>query len=133
MSSSWETTPRELKLGQQFVLWANPKNKIHQLLWQLADFALQLNYQHTKDPYHFSSRLHLERGLASCTFWWASGRDFKLFGSSAWSPEEIEKGALELIRSIRALAGVSPKIKIKAERIFLKIHQAIWFKHWRSN
>ncbi|HOZ36452.1 MAG TPA: hypothetical protein PLR18_01310 [bacterium] len=132
LTSSWETTPRELKLNQPFNLWANPQNKIHRLLWQLADFALQLNYQHSGDPHHFSSRLHLERGLASCTFWWASGHDFKLFGAPAWNPEEVEKGALELIRSVRTLTGISSLQKIKAERIFLKIHQAIWFTHWRT-
>ncbi len=133
VASSWESSAAELKSGNPFALWHHPKNKIHQLLWQLANFALQLNYQHAQDPNYFSSRLHLERGLASCTFWWASGRDFKLFGSSAWSPDEIEKGALELLYSLRSLSGVSPQKKIKAERLFLKIHEATWFKHWRAN
>lgn len=128
--ASWESTPHELKKGIPYSLWKHPRNKIHSKLWQLAEFALQLNYRHTKDPNHFASRLHLERGLASCTFWWASGKDFKLFNPPAWSPDEVEKGALELLRSIRALVKINYKYKIQAEKIFLDIHKLIWTKHW---
>ncbi|HRY63261.1 MAG TPA: hypothetical protein P5267_01480, partial [Patescibacteria group bacterium] len=39
LPSSWESSSHELKQGQPFVLWANHKNNIHRLLWQLADFA----------------------------------------------------------------------------------------------
>ena len=130
--SSWESSEKELKKGVPFALWYNPKNKIHQLLWQLANFALELNYANINDQDHFSARLHLEKGLASCTFWWASGRDFELFGAPAWHPEEIEKGALELLRSVRSLKSVDAVIKIKAEKMFLAVHQAVWFKHWRE-
>ncbi len=128
--ASWESMPGELKNHIPYSLWQHPKNKIQSKLWQLADFALQLNYRHLKDPNHFASRLHLERGLASCTFWWASGKDFKLFNPPAWSPDEVEKGALELLRSIRALVKINYKHKIRAEKIFLDIHKFIWIKHW---
>lgn len=128
--ASWESTPQELKKNIPYSLWGHPKNKIHAKLWQLADFALKLNYRHLKDPNHFASRLHLERGLASCTFWWASGKDFKMFNPPAWNPTEVEKGALELLRSIRALINIDYKYKIQAENIFLAIHKLIWTKHW---
>ncbi len=128
--ASWESTPGELRNHIPYSLWQHPKNKIQSKLWQLADFALRLNYRHLKDPNHFASRLHLERGLASCTFWWASGKDFKLFNPPAWSPEEVEKGALELLRSIRALVKINYKHKIRAEKIFLDIHKLMWTKHW---
>jgi len=131
--SSWESSPSELRAGHPFALWLSPNNKIQKQLWQLANFALELNYQYKKDPNHFASRLHLERGLASCTFWWASGRDFALFDSPAWNPSEIEKGAQELIFSIRSLANVSAKNKIKAELVFSALQKNIWLTHWRAN
>ncbi|NMC51853.1 hypothetical protein GYA54_03960 [Candidatus Kuenenbacteria bacterium] len=133
VSSSWESSEEEIKKGIPFALWYDLKNNIHKSLWQLANFVLELNYNHSEDPDHFSSRLHLEKGLASCTFWWASGRDFQLFGSPAWNPEEIEKGALELLRSVRTLREVDANIKIKAEKMFLDIHGSIWSKHWKQN
>jgi alpha-amylase/alpha-mannosidase (GH57 family) len=128
--STWESTPAELTNKIPYSLWQHPKNNIHKRLWQLANFALQLNYSSTKDPNHFASRLHLEKGLASCTFWWASDKDFKMFNDPAWSPGEVEKGALELLRSIRALFKIDYKDKIKAEKMFLEIHKEIWTKHW---
>src|SRR3989338_7196449 len=128
--SSWESTSTELIRRIPYSLWQHPKNKIHKQLWQLANFALQLNYQSRRDPNHFASRLHLEKGLASCTFWWASDKDFKLFDYSAWNPGEVEKGALELLRSVRSLDKINPQKKITAEKMFLAIHKEIWTKHW---
>lgn len=130
LDCSWESTPAELKNNIPYSLWNHPKNIIHKSLWQLANLALELNYKHTADPNHFASRLHMEKGLASCTFWWASDKDFKTFEHPAWNPEEVEKGALELLRSVRSLVRVDYKIKIKAEKIFLKIHEKMWSKHW---
>ncbi len=127
---SWESTPGELQNKIAYSLWKHPKNKMHEKLWQLANLAIKLNYDNLKDPNHFASRLHMEKGLASCTFWWASGKDFKMFDDPAWSPEEVEKGALELLRSVRALMGVDYKMKIKAEKSFLEIHGLIWTRHW---
>ncbi|MFH1890658.1 MAG: hypothetical protein ABIJ91_03785 [Candidatus Kuenenbacteria bacterium] len=129
---SWESTTTELRNKIPYALWKHPKNKIHQKLWELADFAIKLNYDNLKDFNHFASRLHMEKGLASCTFWWASGKDFKCFEDPAWSPEEVEKGALELLRSVRALVGIDAKFKIKAEKGFLEIHKLMWSKHWRK-
>ncbi len=130
LNSTWESTPHELKQKNYYSLWSHPKNKTHQKLWRLANFALALNYKSLKDPNHFASRLHLEKGLASCTFWWASGKDFKMFNPPAWNPAEVEKGALELLRSVRSLIDTSFKNKIKAEKMFLDIHKIIWIKHW---
>ena len=131
-ASSWESIDKELKNKIPFALWQNPKNKIHTLLWQLANFALQLNWRHTKDPNHFASRLHLENGLASCTFWWASSKDFKeLFAPIAWDPNMVEAGARELLNSIRALEKIKPADKLKAEKLFTQIRHKIWGKHWK--
>ena len=130
-ASSWESTETELKKNQPYLLWHNKKNKIQVGLWQLANLAISVINKHTTDQNYSWARQHLDKGLASCTFWWASAHDFKLFGSISWNPDEIEKGTNELIRSIRALANPqTKKIKIKAEKLYIKIKQLIWQKHW---
>lgn len=130
--SSWESTERELKAGVPYALWQNPKNKIHQKLWQLANFAIKLNYKNQKDNNFFASRLHLENGLSSCTFWWASSKDFKLFSSRAWDPSMVEKGAQELLNSIRSLNKINSKTKLEAEKLFSEIRDLVWKKHWKT-
>ena len=127
---SWESTPKELKNKIPFALWDNPKNKIHTKLWQLANFVLELNYKNQKDINHFASRLHLENGLASCTFWWASKKDFKLFSPVAWDPHMVEKGAHEFLYSVRSLENINHKLKIKTEKMFSQIRNMVWSKHW---
>ncbi|MFH1582830.1 MAG: polysaccharide deacetylase family protein [Candidatus Falkowbacteria bacterium] len=130
-ASSWESTEKELKNNLPYFLWYNKKNKIQTMLWQLADSAIANIKKYPKDENYFWSRQHLNRGLASCTFWWASAHDFRLYGPISWNPDEIEKGANELIKSIRALADPKTKpAKIKAEKLYIKIKQLIWHKHW---
>lgn len=130
-ASSWESTEKQLKNNLPYFLWHNKKNKIQALLWQLTGLAIANVDKYPKDQNYFWSRRHLDRGLASCTFWWASAHDFKLYGPIAWNPDEIEKGANELIRSIRALADPKTRqTKIKAEKLYIKIKQLIWRKHW---
>jgi len=131
LAGSWESTAKEIKNKNYYSLWFNPKNKIHNLLWTLAEFALKLNYKNTKDSNHFASRLHLEKGLASCTFWWASKKDFNLTQPEAWDPDMVEAGAKELLNSVRSLEKINKQDKIKAEKIFGQIRNKIWHKHWR--
>lgn len=131
VASSWESTQAELKKGQPFALWQNETNKIQKLLWQLADLAITAVNRHHDDANFPWARLHLDRGLASCTFWWASGRDFELFGGLSWNPDEIERGLNELIRSVRALTAPESKAaKIAGEKLYIKIKTLIWHKHW---
>lgn len=130
-ASSWESTKKELKNNLPYFLWCDKKNKIQTLLWQLTGSAIANINKYIKDQNYFWARQHIDRGLASCTFWWASNHNFKLYGPISWNPDEIEKGANELIRSIRSLS--SPKTKpekIKAEKLYIKINQLIWHKHW---
>ncbi len=131
LASSWESTEAELKHGLPYALWYNKKNSIQVLLWQMANLAITTVNRFPDDQQYDWARSHLDKGLASCTFWWASARDFKLFGSISWNPDEIERGVNELIRSIRALVDPKTrKIKIKAEKLYIKIKQLIWHKHW---
>ncbi len=131
LACSWESHEKELKNKIPYALWYNKKNKIHQKLWQLANLVYKTVEKNEKDKNCYWARWHLVRGLSSCTYWWASAKDFRLFGSISWSPDEIERGVNELIRSMRALEGEKTrKDKIKAEKLYIKIKQMIWHKHW---
>ncbi len=133
ISCNWESITKELKEGQAFSLWNGKKNKIHNYLWELANLSLELVENNKKDSNYDWARWHLVRGLASCTFWWASAKDFKHnFGPYAWNPDEIERGLEELIRSVRSLENVKTrKNKVQAEKIYIKIKEIIWKSHWQ--
>jgi len=133
--SSWESTAGEIKNGQAYFLWQNKNNKIQNYLWRLANLSLELETKYKKDKNYYWYRWHLARGLASCTFWWASARDFsKIFGPYTWSPDDIERGLEDLIRSVRSLNDVkTKKKKLEAERYYLKIKKMIWEEHWKKH
>lgn len=130
-AGNWESLEKELTNKFLFTLWRSKNNKIHGLLWQLANLANEQLKQHPKDQNYQWAENHLDRGLASCTFWWASNRDFKLFGAPAWHPEEVEKGALELIKTVRTL-NTDKKIKLKAEKIYHQLKYLMWSTHWKK-
>jgi predicted glycosyl hydrolase (DUF1957 family) len=132
VASSWESSRKEIKRGLPFAVWQNPENKIQKLLWEFARLALKLEKENRKDKNSYWARWHLVRGLASCTFWWASGKDFRhVFGPVAWNPDEIDKGTNELVRVIRSLDGSGTKrAKIQAERLYIKIKKMVWERHW---
>jgi len=132
--SSWESTERELKRNLPYVLWYNPKNEIHLKLWALTGliYYAYKNYQNDKEIYWM--RWHMVRGIASCTYWWASGKNFKEhFGPIAWGPDDILRGANELIRAIRCIHNKkSIKLKLKAEKIYNELCGIIWNTHWKK-
>ncbi len=134
ISSSWETTTKDLKNKTPFSLWFNPKNKIQVKLWELANFVYNLIEKNKKDKNYNWARWHFVRGLASCTFWWASGRDFRhVFGPVSWGPDEIERGLNEFIRAVRSLDNPrTQKDKLKAEKMYVKIKLMVWSKHWKK-
>jgi len=133
--SSWESSEKDLENGQPFILWNNKKNKIHRDLWRLANLALSLNDEYENDENYYWYRWHLVRGLASCTFWWASANDFSSnFGPYAWSPDIVDRGLNDLIRSVRSLSGKNSKqAKISAEKYYLKINKNLWREHWEKH
>lgn len=134
-ASSWESTEAEIKVGKSYVLWEDKNNKIQVNLWKLAKLALDLETKYRKDKNYYWYRWHLARGLASCTFWWASARDFsKSYGPYAWSPDDIERGLEDLVRSVRSLNDPkTKKKKLEAERYYLHIKKLIWETHWKKH
>lgn len=133
LCSSWDTGEEEMAGGRAFDLWS-ADDKIHNKLWALAGMAEKFYLKHERSEAAYWSYWHLVRGLSSCTFWWASGKDFKNhFGPRAWSPDEIEKGVNELVRSIRSLEKFTDlKTKLKAEKLALEIKKLVWEKHWKE-
>lgn len=132
LDSSWETSLKDLKKNIPFALWQDPKNVIHKALWQLTNLSISLVKKYPKDQNHFWARLHLDRGLSSCTFWWASAKKVGIFSGLAWHPDMVDKGAEELVRSIRSLKQASTAEKIQAERYYAKVKRLIWETHWRK-
>lgn len=132
VSASWETTPLELEHHIPFILWNDPNNKIHQLLWKLRRLAIRVVQRNTHSPNYEWARYHLDRGLASCAWWWASEKKPDVFSPITWNPDEIEKGIKELISSIRSLANISPETKLKAEKFYQQLIKEIWSRHWKK-
>lgn len=129
---SWESEEGELKNDKPYILWFDKDKDIQQKLWELANLSYKTVEGHIGDENYYWARWHLVRGLASCTFWWASEKDFRhIFGPYAWNPDEIERGTNEFIRAVRALEDVSTREKkMKAEELYIEIKRQVWDKHW---
>ncbi|MDP3900632.1 MAG: polysaccharide deacetylase family protein [bacterium] len=133
VSSSWESTAEELKNGQPFALWYNDDNVLQGKLWKLAKLSWGFVKKYSADKECQWAQYHLNRGLASCTFWWASGNTLPLWETTLWNPDEIEKGADELIRAIRSLhSSTAHEEKILSEDIYGEIKKMIWTTHWTT-
>jgi len=132
VSSNWESTESEMCNKRPFFLWHNKKNVVQANLWRLANLTYKAVESRTDDDNYVWARWHLVRGLASCTFWWASGKDFSHnFGPLAWNPDEIERGTNEFIRAVRALENENTRsLKMKAEKLYIQIKKQIWEQHW---
>lgn len=131
--ASWETRARQLRGNNPFSIWYNVSNPIHRDLWALAHFAIKLLEKNPNDPNHHWSRMHLDRGLASCSWWWASEVKTSAFAPLAWSPDEIEHGGLELIRSIRSIDQASTREKLYGEKLYTQLLEHVWTKHWKKH
>ncbi|RJR30639.1 hypothetical protein C4569_04200 [Candidatus Parcubacteria bacterium] len=133
LASSWESSPTELRNKVPYLLWQDPKNKIHQNLWKLRKIAIKaVNGSKEQGVNYEWARHHLDRGLSSCAWWWAADRKLDIFNFITWNPDAIEKGIKELISSIRSLQHVSKRTKLKAEKIYHLLIKEIWKKHWQK-
>ena len=132
LPGTWESKSSEIKKDQPFILWSDKNNKIHQNLWALVNLSSQLIKKYHRDTNWQWARKHLDQGLTSCTFWWASGRKLSDFSPLTWHPDMIDNGAESLIRSVRSLSGATSKEKIKAENYYLAIKKYTWTIHWKK-
>jgi len=134
LSSTWESTEKELEEKKPYMLWQNKKNGLQNALWELAGLAQKSAKKFKNDKNKKWVKWHLERGLASCAFWWASKRDLRqVFGPIAWNPDKIERGANDLVRAVRSITDPKSKVeKIQAEKSYLKIIKLTWKSHWKN-
>ncbi|MFA6253243.1 MAG: hypothetical protein WCV69_03180 [Patescibacteria group bacterium] len=131
-SGTWESTLQEIKADKPFVMWADPHNKIQQDLWALVNLASKLLKKYKKDPNFQWARMHLDQGLISCTFWWASARKPSDFSPLTWHPDMIDNGVEELVRSVRSLQRATTKEKMQAEKLYLEVKKNTWMTHWKK-
>lgn len=134
LACSWESTERELSQKKPYALWYDKDNKLQLKLWELANLAHNTAEKFNKDKNYLGTRWHLVRGLASCTFWWASERKTGPYNPIAWSPDDVERGLNEFIRAIRTLDDRKVRdVKIQAEKLCAKIKKILWVRHWRKH
>lgn len=131
-AASWESNEIELKNKKPYSLWNDPKNEIHKLLWQMVNYATKMVNKYKKDKNWQWSRNHLDRGVSSCTFWWATGKRLSAFSPLTWNPDMIDNGSEELIKAVRSLESASIQEKIKAEKLYIDIKKNTWLTHWRK-
>jgi alpha-amylase/alpha-mannosidase (GH57 family) len=133
ISSNWNATEEELKNNISYSLWQKGDNPIQTQLWRLANLAYKTVQKNSRDANYEAARWHLVRGLSSCTFWWASASDFRVFGPLSWNPDEIEKGVNDLTRTVRSLHDSGTmNMKIKAEKLSAAIRKQLWITHWQK-
>lgn len=132
VNSCWENTSKDIAEKRPYKLWKNSKNPIHNKLWQLAYYSIDLNKKYDCENNCAWARKHLDQGLASCSWWWASQKKLDVFSPISWNPDDIEKGANELIRSVRSIDQATLSEILKAENIYSKLIKAIWDTHWKK-
>ncbi len=131
--SNWESTEKQLQSNKPYLLWSNKNNKAHRLAWTLADYATVAIEGNKNDPNLFWAQHHLDRGLSSCSFWWASEIKTSAFSPLSWNPDEVDNGLEELIRSLRSLNNLSKDKKIIAEKLYIAAKKEVWTRHWRKH
>ncbi len=133
LPSHWNSRESELKNKNPYSLWKDKNNKLQMKLWKLFEMSYRAVEKNKRDKHYGYARWHLVRGMASCTFWWASAKDFRVFGPISWSPDEIERGINEFVRAVRSLDSLKTKsIKIKVEKLSHNIKHEIWERHWKK-
>lgn len=102
--ATWALMEKDLQSKQPFSRWKDKGNSIHALQWKLTDLTLKTVEGSAKNPGYKKSRALLDMALHSDQYWWASARPW-------WSIEMIERGAKDLMQSIKLLKPSTPAIK----------------------
>lgn len=130
--ASWESTEEEIRKKVPFALWDNPENSIHRDLWALARKAFEMVSQYKDDTSFAMARSHMDRGWASCAWWWASGAKLSAFSPICWNPTEIEKGANEWLSAVQSLDTLPSEERVAFEKLFKDFSQKVWKIHWKQ-
>lgn len=121
LSSTWASTGKDIQNGVQFYSWKDPENKVHQAQWKLFNFMIE-----TAKKKKLSNQVLecLDKAVASDQFFWASGEPW-------WSIEMIEKGAWQILQTLKSFPNMSKKDVLKAKTYYKEI-LSIAFEWQRS-
>lgn len=120
--SSWSTMPYDISNDVPFPLWFDPGNEIHIEQYRFFMYALTLvhltfKYRKSMDDERKrifdNARNLLDRGLHSCSQWWASKRPW-------YSPDMILRGLNEVL-----MASVNAKRSLPKNLPITDIKEAI--------
>lgn len=112
--SSWSTSEDDVAKRVYFPLWFHPQNRMHRLLWQLLDIAIdETRKQGNEHQNHLVDRL-----LSSCPFFWSSCRPW-------WNGIMAEKAADNMLGLLSNLNGISERILHVSESLRNKIYDEV--------
>ncbi len=115
VSSTWTLMHKDTARKVPFSRWDEPKNKIHQMQWELTYLAIEsVNKCDPKKAGYKKARIMLDSALHSDQYWWASAKPW-------WSLEILEKGAKELEETVLITPKVSEEAKKKAIDLYKNI------------
>ncbi len=115
ITSTWASSPEDIKKGIQFISWKDKDNIIHKYQWEMLEFCLDLvNNLPSNSPKYETIRRKMDQALASDHFFWASGKPW-------WALEMIESGAYALLDIVRDIPGISDDNLKKASQYYEKI------------
>ncbi|MFZ5907060.1 MAG: hypothetical protein ACOYVJ_06575 [Nitrospirota bacterium] len=112
--SSWSTDKEDKKKNIYYPLWFHPENRLHRLLWQLLDIALDETRRWGTE--HQNSEL--DSLLSSCPFFWASCRPW-------WNGMLVEKAADQIVQLLSEIQGISTRIGEIAELTRNRIYEEV--------
>ncbi|MBI5133866.1 MAG: UvrB/UvrC motif-containing protein [Candidatus Taylorbacteria bacterium] len=108
--STWASVPRDFSIGEPFLRWKNPKNKVQVAQWELTNLAIDVVRRDETQK----SRETLDYSLHSDQYWWASARPW-------WSLEMIERGAFDLKKTIHESRTAKPEELKRADDLYKDI------------
>lgn len=130
--SSWESHDEELERDVAYPFWRDPDNEIQSRLWEFADFVLETVEGDKRDSNYAIARAFADKGISSCHFWAASGKESPVFHELIWNPDAVERGNAFLIRAVRSLQDLPSARRLEGERMFRQISELIWDRHWKK-
>lgn len=115
LPSTWSLMSNELTRNIPFMRWDDPDNIIHQMQWELTNFAIKSVVNHEQDNDGWRNARHLlDIALHSDQYWWASAKPW-------WRIEMVEAGAKDLVNAIEAVPNLPQENKTYASELYLKI------------
>jgi len=88
---SWSSQAREISNGIPYILWDDPRNKIHKYQWHLIRHIAEIVSKNKKNKNYDIARELMDKRAASDQMWWASAKPW-------WSLSIIKKKTKELVK-----------------------------------